>query len=89
MTDAEQMHALIIRGDFRRWRTKHMQAHIANFPDNIESICERIERGVEVWKIALEEDESVSILGHWYRAYRGKKISEVRKTRRGKQVIDK
>jgi hypothetical protein len=77
---------MMITNDWLAWRRRTMaQAHIVNFPDNIEEICKKLERGVETWKIALENDETTAMIGHYYRAYRGKHLSEARARVRGKQ----
>jgi hypothetical protein len=76
----------MMTNDWREWRRRTMaQAHIVNFPDNIEEICKALEKGVETWKIALENNETTSMIGHYYRAYRGRPLSEARERLRGKQ----
>jgi hypothetical protein len=76
----------MIPSDWITWRKETMaQAHIKTFPIDIEEICLRLEAGEETYKVANDTGETPSMLGHYFRAYTGKKLSDVRQRMRGKQ----
>ena len=83
----EMAHDCIVNQDFRGWIRKQRMAaaHIVRFPIDIDQICARLENGEETYKIALEIGESNAMIAHYYRAYRGKSLSEARGRLRGKQ----
>jgi DNA-binding transcriptional ArsR family regulator len=60
-------------------------AHIVNFPIDIDEICARLEAGEETYKVSNDTGYSPSMLSHYYKAYRGKPLSEARERLRGKQ----